>query len=183
MLSAYLSMLSTAADKSFVESLYNEHERDMYTAAYSVLKNSADAEDAVHDSFLRVIKNIDRLRTFNCHELKLYLTVMTRNSAYALYNKRAKRAECDIDEHSDLDSGIDIQRQAEINAGVADITAAMRELSDHDYELLYLHIVKEYKPREVAELLGLSHDNARQQIHRARMRLIRLLRERGFGDE
>ncbi|MBQ9947926.1 MAG: sigma-70 family RNA polymerase sigma factor, partial [Oscillospiraceae bacterium] len=182
MLSAYLSMLSTAADKSFVESLYNDYEREMYAAAYSVFKNKADAEDAVHDAFLRVIKNIDRLRTFSCHELKLYLIVTSRNSAFALYNKRTKRAECDIDEFYDLDSGVDIERQAQISAGVAEIAAAMRQLSDHDYELLYLHIVKGYKPREVAELLGLSPENARQQIHRARMKLIKRLRERGVGN-
>lgn len=182
MLSAYLAMLSTSEDKSFVEGLYNDYEREMYSVAYSVLKNRADAEDAVHETFLRVINNIDRLRTFTCHELKLYLIVMSRNAAYALYNKRTKRGECDINEFYDLDSGIDIEQQAQINAGIAEIAAAMRELSDHDYELLYLHIVKDYKPREIAQLLGLSSDNARQQIHRARIKLIRLLRERGVGD-
>ena len=107
---------------------------------------------------------------------------MSRNAAFALYNKRTKRAECDIDEFYDLDSGVDIERQAQISAGVAEIAAAMRQHSDHDYELLYLHIVKEYRPREVAELLGLSPENARQQIHRARMKLIKLLREMGVGD-
>ena len=58
MLSVYLSMLDTPADKGFIERLYKEYEQELFSAAYQILKNSSDAEDAVHEAFLSALKNI-----------------------------------------------------------------------------------------------------------------------------
>lgn len=182
MLSVYLSMLSTPADKGFIERLYNEYEQELFSAAYPILKNNTDAEDAVHEAFLSAIKNIDKLHTFSCHELRLYMIVIVRNAAKRIYNKRKKLNECDIDEFYDIESETNVEKQVLSNISLSEITAAMKELSDYEYELLYLHIVREYKPRDIAELMGISGDNVRQQIHRARMKLIKILGERGIGN-
>lgn len=182
MLSLYLSMLDSSADKSFIEQLYIEYERELFSAAYPILKNNTDAEDAVHEAFLSVIKNIDKLRTFSCHELRLYMIVIVRNAAKRIYNKRKKLNECDMDEFYDIESDLNVEEQVLSNISFSEIMWAMKELSDYEYELLYLHVVREYKPRDIAELMGISGDNARQQIHRARMKLIKILGERGIGN-
>ena len=182
MLSVYLSMLDTPADKGFIEKLYNECEQELFSAAYQILKNSSDAEDAVHEAFLSAVKNIHKLRTFSCHELRLYMIVIVRNAAKRIYNKRRKLNECDIDDFYDIESESNVEEQVLDSISVSEIKAAMRELSDYEYELLYLHIVREYKPRDIAELMGISGDNARQQLHRTRMKLIKILRERGIGN-
>ena len=183
MLSVYLSMLDNPADKGFIERLYNEYEQELFSAAYPILKNNSDSEDAVHEAFLSAIKNIDKLRTFSCHELRLYMIVIVRNAAKRIYNKRKKLNECDIDEFYDIESEMNVEEQTLSNITLWEIKSAMSELSDYEYELLYLHLVKEYKPRDIAELMGISGDNARQRIHRARMKLIAVLRERGIGNE
>ena len=87
MLSVYLSMLDTHADKGFIERLYKEYEQELFSAAYQILKNNSDAEDAVHEAFLSAVKNIHKLRTFSCHELRLYMIVIVRNAAKRIYNK------------------------------------------------------------------------------------------------
>ncbi len=183
MLSVYLSMLDNPADKGFVERLYNEYEQELFSVAYPILKNNSDSEDAVHEAFLSAIKNIDKLRTFFCHELRLYMIVIVRNAAKRIYNKRKKMNECDIDEFYDIESEMNVEEQTLSNITLWEIKSAMNELSDYEYELLYLHLVKGYKPRDIAELMGISGDNARQRIHRARMKLIAVLRERGMGNE
>lgn len=55
-LSFYISLAETAEDKSLIERLYNGYERYMYAVAFSVLHNEQDAEDTVHEAFLRIIK-------------------------------------------------------------------------------------------------------------------------------
>ncbi len=182
MLSVYLSMLDNPADKGFIGQLYKEYEQELFSAAYPILKNNVDAEDAVHEAFLSAIKNIHRLRTFSRHETRLYMIVIVRNAAKRIYNKRKKLNECDIDEFYDIEGDMNVEEQVLDNISLNQIAAAMRELSDYEYELLYLHIVGEYKPRDIAELMGISGDNARQQLHRARKKLIEILKERGIGD-
>lgn len=181
MLSVYLSMLDNPADKGFIEQLYTEYERELFSAAYPILKSNSDAEDAVHEAFLSAIKNIEKLRNFSCHELRLYMIVIVRNAAKRIYNKRKRLNECDIDEFYDIESDISVEEQVVDSLSHGEVIAAMRELSDYEYELLYLHIVREYKPRDIAELMGISGTNARQQLHRARMKLIKILKERGIG--
>src|SRR5215471_2829534 len=44
-----------------VESLVREHARFVYRVAYSVLRNGHDAEDAVQETFLRVVRHAAEL--------------------------------------------------------------------------------------------------------------------------
>lgn len=52
MLTLYLSLLSTEAERSRFEEVYSQCRKQMIVIATSILKNEADAEDVVHDVFL-----------------------------------------------------------------------------------------------------------------------------------
>lgn len=56
MLGFYLALLDTAEEKSRFEELYLLYRQDMYKTAYSILQDSFEAEDVVHEAFLIVIK-------------------------------------------------------------------------------------------------------------------------------
>ena len=64
-----------------------------------------------------------------------------------------------------------------------EIKNALRDLSDKDYEVMFLYLVKEHTPAEIAQLLGITGIQARQRIFRARHRLIRHLEKRGITNE
>ena len=53
MLSIYLSMVETDEQRTFIEQLYKTYERKMYGAAFDILHNKHDAEDAVHSAFVQ----------------------------------------------------------------------------------------------------------------------------------
>ena len=61
MLYFYISMVETPEEKTKVEQLYLNYRQTMYHVAYQILKDSFEAEDAVHGAFLRVIKNLDKI--------------------------------------------------------------------------------------------------------------------------
>ena len=48
----------TNAETEKLKKLYEIYEQPMYRIAFSVLKNSSDAEDAVSDAFMSIIKKI-----------------------------------------------------------------------------------------------------------------------------
>ena len=72
MLSFYLSMLEADEDKNKFEELYRKHRNDMYNIAFSILHNCEDAEDAVHDAFVSIANNFEKINKIPCQEIKYY---------------------------------------------------------------------------------------------------------------
>ena len=58
----YLSMIESESDKSLFEQLYIRYKGLMYHIAYRILQNREDAEDAVHQAFVSIAKNIKKLQ-------------------------------------------------------------------------------------------------------------------------
>ena len=55
MLSIYLSMVETEEEKDLVTELYNTYKQILFNVSMSILHNTADAEDAVQETFVRII--------------------------------------------------------------------------------------------------------------------------------
>lgn len=70
MLAIYLSMLETNEEKNQFEQLYIKYKQDMYAVAYGILKNKEDAEDAVHQSFLKIADNFSKVSQIPCQDRK-----------------------------------------------------------------------------------------------------------------
>lgn len=57
----YLQMLETPEEKSLFEQIYLEYRGLMYHVAYEILHNEQDAEDAVHQAFVKIAENIKKI--------------------------------------------------------------------------------------------------------------------------
>lgn len=62
MLQVYLNLLDTQEDKEKFEQLYALYKDKMYKVAYQILHNRHDAEDAVHDSVIAIIDNLEKIK-------------------------------------------------------------------------------------------------------------------------
>ena len=183
MLSIYLSMVETEEEKSLVEELYIKYEQAMYRTAVSILRNKYSAEDAVQDSFIKVINHLDKIREINCNETRFYLVTIVKNTSLNMLRKKQRYQEVSIDEV--FDAGADDVVEDEVIGKICseEIRNALKNLSDADYEILFLYLVKEHTPSEIAQLLDITGNQARQRIFRARQRLIKLLNMRGVINE
>ena len=56
MLQFYLSMIENPEDQSLFEQIYYKYYKQMFKVAFSILGNKEDAEDAVHDVFVKIAK-------------------------------------------------------------------------------------------------------------------------------
>ena len=57
---AFCMMLDTPEDRQSFEEIYNNNKDIMFAHAYSILKDSASAEDAVSDSFVSLARNFEK---------------------------------------------------------------------------------------------------------------------------
>lgn len=97
MLQFYLSMVNSDEDKALVEFLYKEYKQLMFKTAYSILRRKESAEDAVHDAFLRVIKNLSKFRSYSCKENVSYLVIIVRGIALNMLSDSNRMAELEED--------------------------------------------------------------------------------------
>ena len=75
-------------DKTAFCDLIRLHEKTMYSLAYSVVGNEADAEDVICESILRAYKNIDMLK--NEKAFKTWVLRIVHNTAFELIRKNSK---------------------------------------------------------------------------------------------
>lgn len=183
MLSAILSMVSDETDKELVRSLYENNEQLMYNIAYNILHNRSDAEDAVQDAFVSVINHLEKIREINCNETRFYLVIIVKNISLNMLKKKQRHPEVDIDTIYDAQSDDKVEDEILGKTNSEKIRDALRQLSDSDYEVMFLYLIKEHTPSEIAQLLDITGNQARQRIFRARQRLIKLLEKRGITNE
>lgn len=55
-----LELIENEEDREFCRKLSEQFDSAMYHVAYGILKNSADAEDAVQESYIAIINNLDK---------------------------------------------------------------------------------------------------------------------------
>ena len=87
----YLAMIDSDADKSKFEILYSEYKNLMYYTANHILRNSNDAEDVVHQAFLKVIEILDTISSPRCHKTRALLVTITEHKAIDLYREKQRR--------------------------------------------------------------------------------------------
>lgn len=87
MLALYITLLDTDEQISKFERIYTKYRGLMFYTANSVLQDSYLAEDAVHETFLDIIRIIDSIRATNKKELSQFLRIMTHHKAVDMVRK------------------------------------------------------------------------------------------------
>lgn len=180
MLSLYLSLLDTPEEKSKFEQLYLAYRQDMYKTAYGILREDHDAEDAVHEAFMILIKNIHKISLISCPQTKAYLIIIVKNVSFKLYNQHQKIVPIDF-ENLELEDDSDIEDAAIRSVEREKLKKYLMQLSDDDYSILYLNFYMEMNIDEIASSLSISYETAKKRLQRAKARLYNLIK--GHYDE
>ena len=111
MLSFYLSLIDDESQFGTFEKIYATYRKQMMYLAKSYMKSDFDAEDVVHDVFVRVatrhMKFISDLK--NPEDVRNYLLKATKNTAL---NKLKRKERCNIAIESVSDAAKHLGRNA-----------------------------------------------------------------------
>ena len=83
-------MVETEEEKDLVTELYNTYKQILFNVSMSILHNTADAEDAVQETFVRIISNLSKIDCANEKRSNAYIFVVTRNICYDILRKKHK---------------------------------------------------------------------------------------------
>ena len=165
-----------------IAALVAEYSATLYRVAYSVMRNSAEAEDAVQEAFLRVLKHRDKLAEIR--DPRVWLVRITWN--VVLDRKRRGKTRPENDDIADyarvLPSGdrrvdedlISSQEQSRILSLIDRLPAKERRA-------LLLSAVEELSTAQIASVLKTTESSVRSRIFRARRELSALLEKDGVS--
>lgn len=177
MISFYLSLLDTPEEKNMFEQLYRLYRQDMYKMAYGILKNKYDTEDAVHEAFMRVMKNLTKISEIDCPQTHAYLLIIVRNVSLSIIKKRTKTVVVDTDT-VEITDDFGLEEYVISNMEVERLKNILEQLSDEYYEVLFLELFMEFNISEIAEQLGLTYDNTKKRIQRAKKKFREIAEEK-----
>ena len=148
-------------DTSALEHIYHSASSAVYAFALSLLKNSHDAEDVLHDCFINIYAAASTYRS-NRKPMAWILTI-ARNLCLKILRDRQKVTQLDTEDwHSYMESCSDMTADDKVV-----LEQCMQLLSDDERQIVVLHAVAGFKHREIAELLDLALPTVLSKYHRA----------------
>lgn len=175
MLLFYMSLIDNDDDRTKFEILYNKYRKRMVYTAYSVLGNNEDAEDAVHDTFIKIARNMRSIQDPDSDETLSYVLKAVKNTAINLSKKNTTR-----NKHMQSQDVKDISDSAfldklRIQENYEEAVKAIRSLNDTYKDVLFYYFVEGMKAKDIADLLGRNKATVQQQIIRGKKKLLKIL--------
>ncbi len=145
--------------------LYGKLQRRANAIAYRIVRNWADAEEAVSEAFADAFEKWD----FICHlpHREWLLLRMVSNKAVDEARRRSRRLKLELqawDRPCDLDSHEAALLREDLNSALSTLTARQREVAA-------LRLIEGLSEPEVAKELEVNVGTVKQHLHRARARL------------
>lgn len=162
-----LLSLASPEDRELFSRLYREHLPLLLSRGQKLLGNQADAEDAVHDVFLRLMDQPERLRGMPDNEQKAFLLVCVQNRALDMLKKRKHLADFSYEEAL---AGAHYEAP-EASDETARLMEAVSRLPQAQQEILVLHYHFGLKYEEIGKLIGKKAGAVQKTVSRLRQTL------------
>lgn len=163
-----------------LESLIDEHYKEIYRYCYRLLRNKEDAEDLVQDVFIKVDKLIKYKSEENLH--KNYIYKIAHNLAIDKIRKdrlfsKIKNEKLIL---SYKDKTEDIYFENQINH---EVEAILNRLKPQDKSLFILRVVEEMEYDQISKIMDKNPSALRKQFERCREKIIKEIEREEFLNE
>ena len=161
-----------AGDAGAFEELYRQHARRLFSLVVRMVGSVDDAEDLLQEVFLQAHRKLSGFRGDSA--LGTWLTMNHCLDHLGARQVRMNRATESLDEEGAEEP---IAPATMVPAAVSrlDLERAIKMLPDGARAVFLLHDVEGFEHREIARILGISEGTSKSQVHKARLKLRRIL--------
>lgn len=165
-----------------ITALVAEYSTTLYRVAYSVTRNSAEAEDIVQETFLRVLKHQNKL--YEIRDTRVWLVRIAWN--LSLDRKRRGKTRPETEDIADLVRTLpssELRADEEVIAAQehARVLALIDRLPVKERQALLLSALEELSTAEIADICSTTESSIRSRIFRARRELSDMLSKQRSG--
>jgi len=173
-----LAQSAAIGDMAAFEEIYQRHHRRVYSICLRMLQNAHEAEDLTQDVFIQLYRKIGSFRGDSA--FTTWLHRMTVNQVLMHFRKRNVKYEKTTEEGETPDqvvAGTSDPERMPIVDKIA-LENAIEQLPLGYKNVFVLHDVEGFEHEEVARILGCSVGTSKSQLHKARLKLRRLLKKK-----
>lgn len=167
------------------EALFHQHKKHVYSVCLRMIGNPAEAEELTQEAFLQVFRKIHTFRGESAfstwlHRLSVNTVLMRlRKKTVSVTPLEDTVKGEEYDEPRKEFGAPDLALTGSIDR--MQLERAIAQLPPGYKQAFVLHDVQGYEHHEIAEMLGTTTGNSKSQLHKARARLRKLLRETGWA--
>jgi RNA polymerase sigma-70 factor (ECF subfamily) len=162
-------------DMSGFDEIYQKHYRRVYSICLRMTGNTAEAEDLTQDVFLQLHRKLQSFR--GDAAFTTWLHRLTVNHVLMHFRKRRVRSEVTT-EDGEMPDQIDPESDNPLAAPHVDriaLNTAIDKLPPGYRKVFILHDVEGFEHEEIATILRCSSGTSKSQLHKARLKLRKLL--------
>src|SRR5256714_862442 len=173
-----LTRAAAKGDMNAFEEIYTRHHRRVYSICLRMLQSTSEAEDLTQDVFIQLYRKVGSFRGDSA--FTTWLHRMTVNQVLMHFRKRTVKFEKTTEEGETPDqvvSGTANPQKMRIVDKIA-LDNAIAQLPEGYKNVFVLHDVEGFEHEEVARILGCSVGTSKSQLHKARLKLQKLLKKK-----
>ena len=157
--------------------LYQRHYRQVYALCLGMMRNPTDAEDLTQDVFVHLVRKIGSYRGESRFSTWLHRLTVNLVLMHMRRPMRREQTTADYDNVQPLLPRLKERVPVQIVDRIA-LQLAVGQLPRGCRTVFVLFAIAGYKHDEIAKMLGCSEGTSKSQLHRARVKLKRILRPR-----
>jgi len=168
----YLTLIDNPKDCEKFEQLYVLYKTRMLSVAYNILRDSCEAEDAVHTAFIAIAKNMGSIDDPNSTRSLSYVLKAAKHTALNVSNNKWNQVK-----HENIDDFYDLSEEDFADGIITSdnynrLVECIKSMNETYRDVLYLYFVEELSAKEISALLHQKLSTTKQQLVRGKRILI-----------
>ncbi len=158
--------------------IYDQYYQRVRRFILHTVRNEWVADDLVQETFLRINNNLENLK--NTGKLQAWIFKIAYNICRDYFRQQGKAANLGLEEISENTAPPrlpTIQKELEQGQMRSCVFGLVNHLPESLRAVIILSDVSEFSQREIAEIMGITVQNVKIRLHRARKKLKALLEE------
>ncbi len=150
---------------------YKATDSSIYGFALSILKKPHEAEDVMHDAYLKIYEAADTYQPLG--KPMAWILTIVRNLALSEFRLKEK-SNLPLEDDRVISGSYDF---TESTTDQIILDMALDTLTDEECQIVVLHSITGLKHREIAKILGLPLSTAISKYHRSLLKLRKKIKE------
>ncbi|MBE6900785.1 MAG: sigma-70 family RNA polymerase sigma factor [Ruminococcaceae bacterium] len=186
LISAIIAAIENDIERDFITDIYNKYYPNMKMQAYNIVRSNEEAEELVHDAFVKLIDKVDTVMNVAPEKLPSYIMATVRNIAINKWKKNKKDSENSFSLDNDdvnfwiKDSNALPEDLYIKNETLRILSGALAKLPERDRLLLEAKYILRQKDEEISKQFDISPQCVRIYVMRARRKAYTILEKEGI---
>ena len=160
----YLEVLRQG-DSSALDCLYEFTSKQIYTVCFTYLHDPHDSADALSETYLAVVKNINKYRGESGYN---WLYTIAKNICLNMLREKKKTVSVDFNDEETVNVlHLDSEEAPRVFDESGIVAIAKRVLNEKEFRVVVLHAINDMKFKDIAKITGGLESSVRWQYNNA----------------